>query len=37
MNLLKNPEYKIDWSKVLRTYEESNGIPAIIGIKEDIK
>ena len=38
MNFIeKNPEYKIDWSKVLKTYEESNGIPAIIGIKEDIK
>ena len=34
MNFLdKNPGYKINWKNVFKAYEESNGIPIIIGKK----
>ena len=29
----KNPDFSINWKKVFKTFEESNGIPAIIGKK----
>ena len=31
--LESNPKYKVHWGKVLKTYEESNGIPTLIGKK----
>tara|TARA_B110000014_G_C20118176_1_gene591364 strand:- start:2084 stop:3079 length:996 start_codon:yes stop_codon:yes gene_type:complete len=31
--LESNPKYKVHWGKVLKTYEDSNGIPALIGKK----
>ena len=31
--LEKNPKYKVHWGKVLKAYEESNGIPTLIGKK----
>ena len=34
MNFLdKNPGYKINWKNVFKAYEESNGIPILIGKK----
>ena len=31
----KNPEYEINWKEVLRIYEKSDGIPAIMGKKSN--
>ena len=31
----KNPEYEINWKEVLRIYEKSDGIPAIVGKKSN--
>ena len=31
--LESNPKYKVHWGKVLKAYEESNGIPTLIGKK----
>ena len=35
--LENNPEYEIDWKNVFKTYEESKGIPIIIGKKNSSK